>query len=44
MRPELWYSPLTLAYVRDNLERRQNYNKTRPHSALADHPPETFTS
>ncbi len=35
----------TLADVRDKLERwRQDYNQVRPHSALADHPPETFAA
>ena len=35
----------TLADVHDKLERwRQDYNKVRPHSALADHPPETFAA
>jgi len=34
-----------LADVRDKLERwRQDYNQVRPHSALADHPPETFAA
>ena len=31
--------------MRDKLERwRQDYNQVRPHSALADHPPETFAA
>jgi putative transposase len=35
----------TVADVRDKLERwRQDYNQVRPHSALADHPPETFAA
>jgi putative transposase len=35
----------TLADVHDKLERwRQDYNQVRPHSALADHPPETFAA
>jgi putative transposase len=35
----------TLADVRDKLERwRQDYNQVRPHSALADHPPEAFAA
>src|SRR5208282_3015094 len=35
----------TLADVRDKLERwRHDYNQVRPHSALADHPPETFAA
>jgi hypothetical protein len=35
----------TLADVRDKLEHwRQDYNQVRPHSALADHPPETFAA
>ena len=35
----------TLADVRDKLERwRQDYNQVRPHSALADHPPEVFAA
>jgi transposase InsO family protein len=35
----------TLADVRDKLERwRQDYNQVRPHSSLADHPPETFAA
>jgi transposase InsO family protein len=35
----------TLADVRDKLERwRQDYNQVRPHSALADHSPETFAA
>jgi hypothetical protein len=35
----------TLADVREKLERwRQNYNQVRPHSALGDHPPETFAA
>ena len=35
----------TLADVRDKLERwRQDYNQVWPHSALADHPPETFAA
>jgi hypothetical protein len=36
---------LILADVRDKLERwRQDYNQVRPHSALADHSPETFVA
>jgi putative transposase len=35
----------TLADVREKLERwRQDYNQVRPHSALGDHPPETFAA
>jgi putative transposase len=35
----------TLADVRAKLERwRHDYNQVRPHSALADHPPETFAA
>jgi transposase InsO family protein len=35
----------TIADVRDKLERwRQDYNQVRPHSALADHPPEVFAA
>jgi putative transposase len=35
----------TLADVRDKLERWcQDYNQVRPHSALSDHPPETFAA
>ena len=35
----------TLADVRDKLELwRQDYKQVRPHSAVADHPPETFAA
>ena len=35
----------TMADVRDKLERwREDYNEVRPHSALADHPPEVFAA
>ncbi len=34
-----------LSDVREKLERwRLDYNQARPHSALADHPPETFAA